>query len=618
MIDHTAPLAATATTGPRRLRDERGLGALWLAIGLSLFMSFAAMAIDIGLWYVERTDVQTATDAAALAGAALLPADPDQAIAQAKLVAQQHGYSSDKVTVAIIDGSLIEVEIDTDVDNYFLPAIGFGDTQRISAHAIAEYEGQVNMGSPEGTIGNDPENAGGQPDFNLGIEGPGYTKINGDRFLPRSCGGSSVTLCTVGASPENQEFDPNGYFFAIEVEATHGQDLVIEVFDPGYVAGRLEWSAGGVDFNRNCQYLNPYTAQLTALTTLTSTSSYTGYDGGQIPQDWYADASTRYQWGQTAWCTGDRLGGSAPLDTSISVRTPDDTPWNPLDNRVITQTTCRPAFFEGQHLDHNYSSASSTGSSTSDPNAYELLDPTNTMFRNRGQWKVDLTDDDWTLAETWRRWVSVCRVPAAYVQAGKYIVQVTSTGDAGDPTQYDPTNTDTGLNAFSLRAGFDDGSGTLNTLGDVRVYAEGHLPIYANADSANPTFHLARVLEVGRDRTLTVELFDAGDAGSAGYIRVVPPADSNLTNFTDCTFELDGTGTPASTSPSTCQVNNVSSAAGYNGRVMLIQVPIPETYTCDESVDTGCWVTLEMGFTDVHDFTTWSAYISGDPVRLVD
>lgn len=615
-IDDTSTVGAS----DRRPVDDRGLGAVWLAIGLSIFMSFAAMAVDIGLWYSERTEVQTAADSAALAGAALLPGDPTQAADQARLVARQHGYRNDQVDVNIIDGSLIEVFIQAEVDNYFLPAIGFGDTQLIGANAVAEYEGQVNMGSPENAIGNDPESGGTQPDFTLGVEGPGYTKINGDRFLPRNCGGSAVSNCVVGGTPqENLEYDPNGYFFAVEVEATHGQDLVFEVFDPAYVAGYLNWSAGGVSFNGECEYLNPYPAQRTALRNLTLSGTYTGYDGGTIPQGWYDNADTRYQWGRGLWCLGDaNSSGPNLLDTAFTIRSPDDTPWNPLDNRTITQAQCMPAMFEGYGLDYNWNSVTSAGSDGALPNGYELLDPTNTTFRNRGEWKVDLTDDDWTLAEVWRRWVPICRIPAAFVETGKYLIQVRTTASVSNPQAYDPAKNESGLNAFSIRAGFDNGTATLQTYNDVRVFAEGNLPIFANADAANPTFHLARILEVNRDRTLTVELYDAGDAGSAGYIRVLPPADSNMTTFSGCVFDLDGTGTPPNTLPNSCRVNGVSSANGFNGKVMLIQVPIPASYQCDESLPTGCWVKLEMGFSDVHDFTTWSAYISGDPVRLVE
>ena len=99
---------------------------------------------------------------------------------------------------------------------------------------------------------------------------------------------------------------------------------------------------------------------------------------------------------------------------------------------------------------------------------------------------------------------------------------------------------------------------------------------------------------------------------------MIPPPDSNMTAFSDCVFDLEGTGTPSNVNASICQVSNVSSSTGYQGKVMLIQVPIPASYTCDETVSTGCWVTLEMGFSDVYDVTTWSAYISGDPVRLIE
>ena len=51
-----------------------------------------------------------------------------------------------RVFISIVEGSILEVTIVDTVDNYFLPAIGFADTQQIEANAIAEYEGNVAMG----------------------------------------------------------------------------------------------------------------------------------------------------------------------------------------------------------------------------------------------------------------------------------------------------------------------------------------------------------------------------------------------------------------------------------------------------------------------------------------
>ena len=609
-----APSPADRAT-QRLLSDEKGIGAIWLAVGITLFMAFAGMSVDLGNWYLTRTEVQTATDAAALAGSALLPADTKAAGDEARRVAANHGFPSDLVEIEIIDGSIMRVKITGEAENFFLPAIGLGQTQTISATALAEYEGNVAMGSPENAIGNDPESGGVQPDFTLGVEGPGYTKVNGDRFQPNNCGSSSVSYCDSSASGiENQEFDSNGYFFAVNVESASGQDLVFDVYDPAYVTGNNDNNN-----DRNCDNFLPSTSQRANLEDLTDDGAdYVGYDGGIIPEHYYndtdvtvskVDATDRYVDGRTVWCVGDSNGGSNPVDTTIIVREPDDTPWNPLDNPAITQIGCRPNTFGYHRVD-----TSDDGDGTA--SIYQLLDPTNTTWQGQGQWKVELEDPPvWTLAEVYRRWVTVCRVPGAFVERGKYLIQITTSHSTVNPEAYDPLEDGSGLNALSVRAGFDNGTGTLTTnSGNVTVHAEGHLPIFANSDSANPEFHLARVLEVSRDRTLTVEIFDIGDAGSLD-MQVIPPADSNMSVFTGCAFDLEGVSPTPNANASDC---SIATTSDYNGRVLLIQVPLPDSYECDETVSTGCWVKLRMNGSDIHDFTTWSAYISGDPVRLIE
>jgi len=50
------------------------------------------------------------------------------------------------------------------------------------------------------------------------------------------------------------------------------------------------------------------------------------------------------------------------------------------------------------------------------------------------------------------------------------------------------------------------------------------------------------------------------------------------------------------------------------------QIPIPANYTCDTVSATGCWAKLQFVYpngTTVNDTTTWSAYILGEPVRII-
>jgi hypothetical protein len=236
------------------------------------------------------------------------------------------------------------------------------------------------------------------------------------------------------------------------------------------------------------------------------------------------------------------------------------------------------------------------------------------------EWDVDYSDDVWTFSETFRRWVTVCRVPEDELQIGTYLLQIrtnASPTDPGDPA--DAWNT-TGLNALSIRAGFDDGTDVPDPGGHVTVSAAGRLPLFANLQNGDSYFYLARVLPTSRERNLTVELFDAGDIAGGGStsIQVLPPDDAQSPElFTDCQFQLDGVSS-ISTNPATCTITNITQPV-YNGRAMIVQVPLSSSYDCNASADDGCWVRLKITYAaDANDFTTWSAYISGDPVRLIE
>ena len=47
-------------------------------------------------------------------------------------------------------------------------------------------------------------------------------------------------------------------------------------------------------------------------------------------------------------------------------------------------------------------------------------------------------------------------------------------------------------------------------------------------------------------------------------------------------------------------------------------MPIPSDYTCNDADPNGCWLTINYLFNgQVHDVTSWTAALLGDPVRLV-
>ena len=55
----------------------------------------------------------------------------------------------------------------------------------------------------------------------------------------------------------------------------------------------------------------------------------------------------------------------------------------------------------------------------------------------------------------------------------------------------------------------------------------------------------------------------------------------------------------------------------YNNQLITITIPIPKDYTC---IGDACWFRATYIYTgaDVHDTTTWTAYIDGAPVRIVE
>jgi hypothetical protein len=158
----------------------------------------------------------------------------------------------------------------------------------------------------------------------------------------------------------------------------------------------------------------------------------------------------------------------------------------------------------------------------------------------------------------------------------------------------------------------------------VQIYGAGRIGIYANSPAANTTFYLARVLPGAQGRTLVLNFFDVGDAAQAGTLTVLPPPDSNVGSaFAGCTFTPppgNSTGPPwgpFQATSSGCTITNVSNAT-FNGQWIQMRIPIPNDYSCNYADPLGCWLRVNFAFpAAVQDTTTWSAQLTGDPVRLI-
>lgn len=136
-------------TGERK--SESGQVATLTAAAMALIIGFAALVIDVGFLYATRRNMQTAADAAAIAGANALNSGDTLTTAKsaARDVAKLNGYADDtnNVTVSVetpasvpspTNGTYVEVDVAQPVPTYFMRLFGF-DTVDVGAKAVAGY-----------------------------------------------------------------------------------------------------------------------------------------------------------------------------------------------------------------------------------------------------------------------------------------------------------------------------------------------------------------------------------------------------------------------------------------------------------------------------------------------
>jgi hypothetical protein len=548
-------------------RDEHGFVAVWLALALFLMLGVAAVAVDLVHGILVGQEAQNAADAASLAGVTNLPQDPTGATADALASASQNGFTNGVhgVTVTAVQQTIptqLKVEVKQTVPTFFARAIGF-DTLTVRKTAIADYDQPVSMGSPANTFGNQPDcvgmctntNGAQQPDLWFNIAGPDSKKVQGDAYAARLCkiDGDPAPDECPGTGAGNTDYDGKGYDYTIR-NTNAGGTLRVDVFDPAFVqVGDTCGDAG-----------------LTAL-----------YN--QLNAANYADKARYTPGAADSHCSGDVFFGYAsnytnqPPVTRYQLYYDPDTPWT--DDDDVLQTGCSK--------DYN----GVTGDLAARWNAENA--PGSTLEK--------------IVTQQFRKWVTVCTVNGA--QKGDYVLRIT-------------TLSGTGHNRGSIRAAMNN-SLTSNALS---VFARGRMSIYANKIGASTQFYLARVLPGAAGRKLVIKFFDTGDASQAGTIKILPPNDPGAApaSFSGCTYTPPSQAGPpwvgdSPVSGSDCSQSGVQASAGWNGQWVQWTVPIPSNYTCSYQSSTGCWIKLQFQYPggNVADTTTWTARLTGNPVRIV-
>jgi hypothetical protein len=109
-----------------------------MVLFLTVLLGLAAMVVDVGSWYAADRQAQAAADAAALAGAQVLPESPAEANALAGEYAGKNGGGAKSVTVGSrsVSNDTITVEIERPAPGHFSKVFGV-DSVTVGARAAA-------------------------------------------------------------------------------------------------------------------------------------------------------------------------------------------------------------------------------------------------------------------------------------------------------------------------------------------------------------------------------------------------------------------------------------------------------------------------------------------------
>jgi putative Flp pilus-assembly TadE/G-like protein len=127
----------------RMHRREDGQAAVLTVVFLIVLLGMSAMAIDVGTWYHEKRALQAQADAAALAGAQVIPDDPGQATALAIDYASKNGgvLTAGGITFTkdVVANDTINVHMSKKAPGFFSRVLGISSVD-VGARASARTD----------------------------------------------------------------------------------------------------------------------------------------------------------------------------------------------------------------------------------------------------------------------------------------------------------------------------------------------------------------------------------------------------------------------------------------------------------------------------------------------
>jgi Flp pilus assembly protein TadG len=200
---------SSATMSSSRANDERGQTIVLLVVFMFVLLGFCALAIDVGLWYQDKRAVQANADAAALAGASVLPASWNTAQTTATSQFDKNKQTGDSATVTnttnLTSNDSVTVTVTRSAPSFFARLLG-------KSNITIQASAQATVKSITGLA---PSNqvmpwAVMQNDYTLGGSYPIYTDNshnanNGAVSLPYQSGPNCPT--PNGANPYENEIN---------------------------------------------------------------------------------------------------------------------------------------------------------------------------------------------------------------------------------------------------------------------------------------------------------------------------------------------------------------------------------------------------------------------------
>jgi hypothetical protein len=131
-----------------RLKNEAGQTLAITALAMVAFVGMCSFVLDAGSWYRTDRRLQATADAAALAGAQMLPADPGAATSTALSYADKNGgdvaESDIKITSKFSSNDTIRVMAAKTQDGVFSKVLGI-DSADIEAEAVARVDSPMQV-----------------------------------------------------------------------------------------------------------------------------------------------------------------------------------------------------------------------------------------------------------------------------------------------------------------------------------------------------------------------------------------------------------------------------------------------------------------------------------------